>query len=80
MADVKIRKLDEGVVASFRARAKAAGHSLEEELRRTLTEVARERRLAYVEKLRTLQKDLREAHGEMPDSTSLIREDRDQRG
>jgi plasmid stability protein len=35
MADVKIRKLDDWVVESFRARAKRAGRSLEDELRQT---------------------------------------------
>jgi plasmid stability protein len=38
MADAKIRKLDDWVVQSFRARAKEAGRSLEEELRQFLTE------------------------------------------
>ncbi len=33
MADVKIRKLDDWVVESFRAQAKKSGHSLEAELR-----------------------------------------------
>ena len=49
MADVKIRKLDDWVVESFRARAKQAGRSLEEELRQFLTEAARERRRRFAE-------------------------------
>jgi plasmid stability protein len=80
MAEVKIRKLDDWVVESFRARAQAGGRSLEEELRRTLSEIARQRRRAYVAKLRKLQQDLRAKYGEMPDSIPLIREDRDERG
>ena len=46
VADVKIRKLPDWVVDTYRARAQAAGHSLEEELRSLLTEAALERQLA----------------------------------
>jgi plasmid stability protein len=74
MADVKIRKLDDWVVQSFRAQAKRAGRSLEAELRQTLTEVARERRAALVEEINAFREDLRARYGEMPDSTPLIRE------
>ena len=80
MADVKIRKLDDGIVQAFRARAKAQGRSLEEELRQTLTEIVHQRRRAYAEKLRKLREDIRAEYGELPDSTPLIREDRDRRG
>jgi plasmid stability protein len=77
MADVKIRKLDDWVVASFRARAEQAGHSLEAELRQFLTEAARQRRESYLEKLNAFNERLREKYGEMPDSTPLIRQIRD---
>jgi plasmid stability protein len=80
MADVKIRKLDDWVVASFRARAKQAGRSLEEELRQCLTETARERRRRFLAELEELNDRLRETYGELPDSTPLIREERDQYG
>jgi plasmid stability protein len=80
MADVKIRKLDDWVVASFRARAKQAGRSLEEELRQFLTEAARERRRRFADKLETFSEQLRAKYGEMPDSTPLIREGRDEFG
>jgi len=80
MADVKIRKLDEWVVESFRARAKQAGRSLEEELRQFLTEAARERRMRFIAELEELNAELREKYGELPDSTPLIREERDQYG
>jgi plasmid stability protein len=80
MADVKIRKLDDWVVASFRARAKQAGRSLEEELRQFLTETARERRRRFADKLEVFSEQLRAKYGEMPDSTPLIREDRDEFG
>jgi plasmid stability protein len=77
MADVKIRKLEDWVVDSFRARAKKAGHSLEAELRQFLTEAARQRRQSYLERLTAFNEHLRARYGEMPDSTSLIREIRD---
>jgi plasmid stability protein len=80
VADVKIRKLDDWVVESFRARARQAGRSLEEELRQLLTETARERRRRLVAELDELNAELREKYGELPDSTPLIREERDQYG
>jgi plasmid stability protein len=80
MADVRIRNLDDWVVGSFRARAKQAGRSLEEELRQFLTEAARERRRRFAAKLDELNARLRDKYGELPDSTPLIREDRDRDG
>jgi antitoxin FitA len=77
MADVKIRKLDDWVVASFRARAEQAGRSLEAELRQFLTEAARQRRQSYLEKLNAFNEHLRDKYGETPDSTPLIRQLRD---
>jgi plasmid stability protein len=74
MTDVKVRRLDDWVVESFRARAKKAGRSLEEELRQTLTEVARMRREALIGEINTFREELRAKYGEMADSTPLIRE------
>ncbi len=78
MADVKIRKLDDWVVQSFRAQARRAGRSLEEELRQTLTEVARARRAALVDEINAFRESLRARYGMMTDSTPLIREIRDE--
>jgi plasmid stability protein len=80
MADVRIRHLDDWVVASFRARARQAGRTLEEELREFLTEAARERRRRFADKLEAFSEQLRAKYGEMPDSTPLIREGRDEFG
>ncbi len=77
MADIKIRKLDDWVVNSFRARAKKAGRSLEAELRQFLTEATRQRRESYLQRLNAFSERLRDKYGEMPDSTPLIREIRD---
>jgi plasmid stability protein len=80
MAVVKIRKLYDRVVESYRARARQAGSSLEEELRQFLTEAARKRRRRFVAELDELSAGLREKYGELPDSTPLIREERGQYG
>ena len=80
MADVKIRNLEESVVASYRARARQAGRSLEEELRVFLTESALARRRALADELAAFQEELRRKYGELPDSTPLIRAERDERG
>jgi plasmid stability protein len=77
MADVKIRKLEDWVVESFRAQARKGNHSLEAELRQFLTEAARQRRDSYLAKLEAFNEHLRDKYGEMPDSTPLIRELRD---
>jgi plasmid stability protein len=80
MAEVKIRKLEDWVVETHRALAEAAGRSLEEELRRVVTEAALKPQHDFARKVRALQESLREKYGTMPDSTPLIREDRDRRG
>jgi plasmid stability protein len=80
MAEVKIRKLEDWVVATHRARAKSAGHSLEEELRLLVTEAALAPQHRLAEKTAEFKERLRRRHGELPDSTPLVREDRDARG
>jgi plasmid stability protein len=80
MADVKIRRLEDWVVDTHRALAEADGISLEEELRRVVTEAALKPQHEFARKVRALKDQLRQKYGEMPDSTPLIREDRDRRG
>lgn len=80
MADVKIRKLEDWVVETHRALAEAAGRSLEEELRRLVTEAALKPQHEFARQVRALKDELLERYGVMPDSTPLIREDRDRRG
>jgi plasmid stability protein len=80
VADVKIRKLPDWVVASFRSRAAALGRSLEEELRLLLTEVARSRRQQFLAETGAFQNRLRSRYGQLSDSTGGIRDDREQRG
>jgi plasmid stability protein len=80
MADVKIRNLDDWVLNSHRARAQAAGRSVEEELRNVLTEAALAARRKAADELRTLREEMRAKYGVLPDSTPGIREERDSWG
>lgn len=78
MADVKVRQLDDDVAAALRARAKARGVSLEEEIRATLRASVDIRRVAFLRRTAALQA----AAGGRPggpalDSARLIREERD---
>jgi plasmid stability protein len=80
MADVKIRKLPDSVVATFRLRAAAAGRSMEEELRLLLTEAASRSKQDMVAELDAFREMLRREYGTLSDSTEGIREDRESRG
>jgi plasmid stability protein len=81
MADLKVRNLDDAVASALKARAKANGVSLEEEVRRTLAaSVALDR-----EELVRRAQALHAAAGGRPgspelDSARTIREERDTRG
>lgn len=78
MAELKVRNLDDQVANALKARAKAKGVSLEEEVRRTLTaSVAADR-----DELVRRAKELHAAAGGEPgdpslDSARIIREERD---
>lgn len=80
MTDVKVRKLDPWIVEVHRVRAQQAGHSLEEEMRRVITTAAREARLRFAGEAADLRDAIRREVGELPDSTDLIREEREARG
>jgi plasmid stability protein len=79
MADVKVRRLDDWVVEHHRHQAAQTGRSLEEELRRVLTEAALAKRKAWAERLRAVRHEMHERYGDLPDSVGLIREERDHR-
>jgi plasmid stability protein len=55
MADVKIRNLDPQIVKAFKVRAKAAGRSLEADLRETLSSHLRQSRAPLLEKFDSLR-------------------------
>jgi plasmid stability protein len=80
MADVKIRKLPDWVLAAHKSRAQNAGHSLEEELRLLLTTAALRPQQELTRKIAAFRNSLRRKHGLLPDSTPQIREDREARG
>jgi plasmid stability protein len=80
MADVKIRKLPDWVVAAHKSRAQNAKRSLEEELRLLLTAAALKPRQDLPRKIAAFRNSLRRKHGLLPDSTPRIREDRETRG
>jgi|HubBroStandDraft_5_1064220.scaffolds.fasta_scaffold625059_2 plasmid stability protein len=78
MAQVLVRNLDDQVVTALRRKAELHGHSLEQELRLTLTAAARltpEERVALARRIRSLTP----TDVEQSDSTELIRQDRDTR-
>jgi plasmid stability protein len=81
MTELKVRRVEDNVVAALKARAKMRGVSLEEEVRVTLTASVATRRSAFARRAAAL----RQAAGGKPgkpslDSARLIREDRDARG
>ncbi|MGC9971518.1 MAG: hypothetical protein ABSE56_13115 [Bryobacteraceae bacterium] len=80
MADVKIRKLPDWVVAAYKVRAEHAGRSLEEELRILLVEGASNSRKELLRKIDAFRNRLRRKYGILSDSTLGIREDREARG
>jgi plasmid stability protein len=78
MAQVLVRNLDEEIVASLRRKAELHGHSLEQELRLTLSAAARltaDERVALARRVRSLTPSATQ----QTDSTDLIRQDRDSR-
>lgn len=80
MADVKVRKLPDWVVASFRIRADSAGRSLEEELRTLLTEEAGQPKKERAAEMAAFRKMLHRKYGTLSDSTRRIRKEREARG
>ncbi|MCI0546505.1 MAG: hypothetical protein L0027_04405 [Candidatus Rokubacteria bacterium] len=78
MAEIKVRQVDDRVVAALKARAKRRGVSLEEEVRAILAASVAARRQALARRAAAL----RAAAGGIPgdpklDSARIIREDRD---
>jgi plasmid stability protein len=80
MADVKIRRLEDWVVAAHRNRAVQAGRSLEEELRVLLTAAALEPQRDFAREVAVLREQIRKQQGVLSDSADLIRAEREARG
>lgn len=79
MAEVRVRKLPADVVGEWKDRAKRHGRSLEAELRELMISEAFRPRRELIEDLERFSDSLREKYGLLPDSTPLIREERDRR-
>lgn len=78
MAQVLVRNLDDKVIATLRRKAELHGHSLEQELRLTLTAASRltpEERVALARRIRSMTP----TDVEQTDSADLIRQARDTR-
>ena len=80
MADVRVRNLDDNIVAQLKDRARMHGNSLEGELRDVLTEVAMQPRREIAEQAAKLRTAMKAELGILNDSTPFIREERDSRG
>ena len=80
MAEVKIRKLPDWVVAHHKRNAEKAGRSLEEELRVLLTEGAAGQREYWLERAAELHEKIRKRRGPIPDLIKIIREERERLG
>lgn len=78
MGEIKIRRLDDNVLAALKARAKQHGVSLEEEVRRTLSESVVAKRAAFARRAAASRAATKPPPGvTASDSVDLIREQRD---
>jgi plasmid stability protein len=80
MAEVRVRKIEDWVVAAFRARAKRHKRSLEAELRDFLRQEALRPRQEFAQESRAVLNELHKKYGTFSDSTKIIRDDRNARG
>jgi len=80
MSELRVRNMDDWVIAELKAQARAHGHSLETELRERLRELALRPRQEMAERAAHLRDAIAQEHGLLPDSAAAIREERDARG
>jgi plasmid stability protein len=74
MGQILVRNLDDQVIARLKQRARDENSSLEQSVRRILTEAARPSRMQVIEEIDALRRRI----GPLPgDSTATIREHRD---
>ena len=76
MGSVLIRNLDDAIIENFRTKAELNGCSLEQELRDALRQTAP---LTADQKHAMISRTLITLPADAPDSTDLIRDDRDRR-
>lgn len=78
MGELKVRQLDDHIIERLKARAAAKGVSLEEEVRRTLSESVAQDRQALLRRFRALHAEAGGKPGRPElDSARIIREERD---
>ena len=80
MSELRVRNMDDWVIAELKAQARAHGRSLEAELRDQLTELVLRPRREMATRAARLREAIAQEHGLLPDSAAAIREDRDARG
>ncbi len=79
MATLTIRQLDDNAYHQLRERARANNRSLEAEARQVILEAASgSGDDEWFEKVTKLREEMRDKYGELPDSTDLIRQMRDE--
>jgi len=77
MAEIRVRNVPADVVGEWKDRAKRHGRSLEAELRELMISEAYRPRQELIEGIERFSDSLQEKYGLMPESTSIIREERD---
>jgi plasmid stability protein len=80
MTDLRIRNLDDDVVAQLKDRARMNGRSLENELREALTELATRPQRELAARAAKLRASIRAESGVLTESAPYIRDERDRRG
>ena len=80
MSELRVRNIDDWVLAELKAQARAHGRSLETELRDRLRELALRPRLEMAGRAARLRDAIAQEHGVLPDSAVSIREERETRG
>ena len=79
MTDVRVRDLDDDIVALLKDRARMNGRTLENELREALTELATRSKRELAEQAAQLRAAIKAESGVLTDSAPFIREERDRR-
>jgi len=80
MTDVRVRNLDDDVVAELKERARMNGRSLENEVREALTELATRPQREIIARAAQLRASIKAESGVLTDSAPFIQEERDRRG
>lgn len=79
MTDLRLRNVDPDVMDVIREMARQQQLSTEQFLKAELAAIADRGKAAFLDRLRRMRDELREEHGEFPDSTPGIRAEREAR-